>query len=280
MDPKNRPQLQQSPRQNMQAVQKLMLLPHMQQAFAILQMPIMELSELVIHEMEQNPLLDTTSIENSYEGEEGPEERVSDKLHELNLEEPSFMMLRSLDEEFSTHLTQTEDFGRHHGQEEAQYQTFLESLIVAQEDPHTELMIQLREKIQQPDLLQCAECVLGYLDEHGYIDTPLEEIAVLHDMPIARVESALIVIQELEPPGLGARNLQESLTLQLKRAGKEEGIAWKIVAGEWDNLLHRRIPILAKKFHLSCEEIEKIIHDDIRPLQIHPYAKTQAPAPV
>lgn len=280
MDPNNRPQLQQAPRQNLQAVQKLMLLPHMQQAFAILQMPIMELSELVINEMEQNPLLDTTSVEHSFEGEDGPEERVSDKLQELHLEDPSFMMLRSLDEEFSTHLTQTEDFGRQHGHEEAQYQTFLESLIVAQENSYVELMGQVREKIQQPELLQCAEYLIGYLDEHGYIDTPLEEIAILHDLPLPLVESTLMVIQELEPAGIGARNLQESLTLQLKRAGKEGGIAWKIVTGEWDHLLHRRIPILAKKFHLSCEEIEKIIHDDVRPLQIHPYAKTEAPAAV
>lgn len=273
MDVKNRPQLEQSPRQSMQTTQKLMLLPHMQQAFAILQMPIMELSELVLHEMEQNPLLDMSSAENSHMSEEPAEERVSDKLHELNLEDPSFMMLRSLDEAFSTHLTQTEDFGRAKTHDEAQYQVFLDSLILAQEDPAALLMSQLREKIQNPALLLCAECLIGYLDEHGYIDTPLEEIASLHDMPLARVKSALTTIQELDPPGLGARNLQECLMLQLKRAGKEEGLAWRMVKEEWDNLLHRRIPILSKKFHISCEEIEKIIHDDIRPLQIHPYSK-------
>lgn len=275
MDVKNRPQLQQTPRQNLQTTQKLMLLPHMQQAFAILQMPIMELSELVLHEMEQNPLLDMSSIENSHEGEERTEERVSDKLHELHLEDPSFMMLRSLDEAFSTHLTQTEDYGRAQSHDEAQYQVFLDSLILAQEDPCAVLMGQLREKIQTPSLLLCAECLLGYLDEHGYIDTPLQEIASLHDMPLARVKSALASIQELDPPGIGARNLQECLMLQLKRAGKEETLAWKMVKDDWDNLLHRRIPILSKKFHLTCEELEKVIHDDVRPLQIHPYSKTQ-----
>lgn len=275
MDVKNRLQLQQAPRQHVHATQKLMLLPHMQQAFVILQMPIMELAELVLHEMEQNPLLDMASMDNEAHLEEAVEERTSDKLHELDLEDPSFMMLRNLDEEFSTHLTQTEDFGHSRSREEAQYQLFLDSLIVAQEDPFAALMAQLRERFQDPDLVQCAEILLGYLDEYGYIDTPLEDIALLHDIPLTRVTDVLLMLQELEPAGIGARSLQESLLIQLKRNGKEGGLAWKMVSEEWDNLLHRRIPILAKTFHMTCEEIEQVIHDDVRPLQIHPFSKMQ-----
>ena len=273
MDFNRPPQLEQTPRQRLQTTQKLMLLPHMQQAFAILQMPIMELSELVLNEMEQNPLLDMNSIE-FHDGEEAAEERVSDKLHELFLEDPSFTLLRNLDEEFSTHLTQTEDFGtRQHGNQEAQYQTFLESLIVGQEDPVALLMSQLREKIQNPVLLQSAQCLIGYLNEHGYLDTPLEEIAKLHEIPLAQLEEALAIVQQLEPSGIGARTLQECLSIQLKMAGKEGGPAWKMLKEEWENFIHRRIPLLAKTFHLTCEEIEKVIHDDVRPLQIHPYSQ-------
>lgn len=272
MDVKNRPHLEQAPRQHMQAAQKLMLLPHMQQAFAVLQMPIMELSQLVLHEVEQNPLLDITSVEGDTLGEDSTEERVSDKLHELDLEDPSFMLLRNLDESFSAHLTQTEDYGRAVTREEAQYQLFLDSLIVAQEDPNSLILAQLREKIDDRAFLHAAECVLGYLDEHGFLDTPLQEIALLHDLELSTCVKALEVIQELEPAGIGARSLQECLMLQLKREKKEDGLAWKMITQEWDHFLHRRIPILAKLFHVACEEIEEVIQEDVRPLQIHPYS--------
>ena len=60
--------------------------------------------------------------------------------------------------------------------------------------------------------------VIGNLDENGYLTAPLEELAEKTNHSLDELEDSLCVIQDLDPLGVGARNLQECLTLQVSQA--------------------------------------------------------------
>src|SRR5262249_28165288 len=68
-----------------------------------------------------------------------------------------------------------------------------------------------------PDQLRLLKYVITHIDEKGYLSTPLEEIAQGYDQPVtvAQVEEVLRMVQKLDPPGVGARDLRECLLLQL-----------------------------------------------------------------
>ncbi len=65
-----------------------------------------------------------------------------------------------------------------------------------------------------------ARTLIGLLDEAGYLATPLREIAELLDAPLAEVEATLVLVQSLDPTGVGARNLAECLALQAREADR------------------------------------------------------------
>lgn len=81
------------------------------------------------------------------------------------------------------------------------------------------LMEQLRfikhsAKIPEKEYI-AAEYIIGNLDDNGYLTTAMEEIALALKIPQAVVKKALTIVQQLDPPGIGARNLKECLELQL-----------------------------------------------------------------
>ncbi len=61
-----------------------------------------------------------------------------------------------------------------------------------------------------------AEAIIGNLDENGYLTATLEELAASGNYSMEDVEEALTMVQEFDPPGVGARDLHECLLMQLK----------------------------------------------------------------
>jgi RNA polymerase sigma-54 factor len=98
-------------------------------------------------------------------------------------------------------------------------------LLVASEATLAErLLAELGLLIDTPDLL-IAEFLVGSLDDSGYLSSTPAEVADLLQVDIARVRAVLLVLQGLEPVGIGARNLRECLLIQidhLARAGMEQ----------------------------------------------------------
>ncbi len=85
------------------------------------------------------------------------------------------------------------------------------------------LMEQLRfikhsSKIPEKEFI-AAEYIIGNLDDNGYMTTAMEEIALALKIPQSVVKKALAIVQQLDPPGIGARNLKECLQLQLPLSG-------------------------------------------------------------
>lgn len=126
---------------------------------------------------------------------------------------------------------------------------------------------QIKEVFLDPSEQTIAEILVGFLDEKGFLSTPLEEISALFPYPIETLTYILKKIQSFDPAGIGARNLQECLSLQLKR--KSPCIAQKIVEGHFDDLLHGRYAKLKKTLQIGPHEFAAAI-DTLAKLNLRP----------
>jgi RNA polymerase sigma-54 factor len=103
-----------------------------------------------------------------------------------------------------------------------------------------------------------ADYLIGSLDEHGFLDGQVEEIAALMSLDPARVEGVLRKLQDLGPAGVGARNVQECLLIQiirLERAGISNPHLRTIVTDYWHDLGEHRYGAIAQAIGISYEDV-------------------------
>jgi RNA polymerase sigma-54 factor len=75
-----------------------------------------------------------------------------------------------------------------------------------------------------------AEAIVNELEETGYLETPLRVIAEEMEVPLADAEEALALVQSLDPPGVGARRLEECIALQAKAADRYDPAMARLIA--------------------------------------------------
>lgn len=102
---------------------------------------------------------------------------------------------------------------------------------------HERLLMDLRLHCDPSDRRAAAEYLIGCLDERGYLGAPLAELAFDLRVSESFAEEALRLIQALDPPGIGARDLRECLLLQLERRGEVDSAAYRFVRDAWASLL-------------------------------------------
>lgn len=114
---------------------------------------------------------------------------------------------------------------------------------------------QLRLTIAPPDVAEAAEAIIGNLNDDGYLDCSLEEIAALGGWTMETAQKALEVVQQLDPTGVGARSLQECLLLQLNYLGYGDRLAAKMIREHFGQLQQHKLPELAKALGVSVEQV-------------------------
>ncbi|MDP1835566.1 MAG: RNA polymerase factor sigma-54 [Chlamydiales bacterium] len=258
--------------QSQKQQQRLIMLPQMQQAIQILQVPVLELASLVEAEMERNPILEYEDVttppaeESAWE----PEDRDTPAEQEVQFDDQNFEILKQLDEDFREHFSQSENYSIKRTADEEKRLSFLESIVCEEETLIEHLTAQARESFEDIRDLKMAETLIGYLDENGFISTPIMEIALLHQYDEKALQNVVWSLQTFDPPGIAAASLQESLLLQLQRQEKGTTLAYAMIEQCYDDLLHNRIPVIAKRLGKSSSEISQIIDKDIAKLDLHP----------
>ena len=115
-----------------------------------------------------------------------------------------------------------------------------------------------------------AEALIGNFDERGFLQTSLLEIALLNGFEEHNLQKILVQIQDFEPFGVGAKNLQESLLIQLRCMAKKNTLAYEIIEKHYEDLLHNRIPLIQKSLKCTSDEIANAIDRCISKLDLHP----------
>lgn len=119
----------------------------------------------------------------------------------------------------------------------------------------------------------------GTLDSRGWWTESIPDTARAFGVTEEKVRKVLGLIQQLEPAGVGARDLSQCLLLQLENQGKEADLARKIIREGLDLLGQNQIPALARKFRCTQEEVLKA-RERIRALDPKPGSRYAAPGPV
>jgi RNA polymerase sigma-54 factor len=130
-----------------------------------------------------------------------------------------------------------------------------------------------------------ADEFVGNIADDGYLACPLEEIqrgvnelldreAEERDAEVAlfteeEMLAMLTIIQDLDPPGVGARNLRECLLLQLRAAGLQDSMAYRLVQDAFEELIAHRWSELSKRFGISAHDVQNAA-DDVAKLDPKP----------
>lgn len=132
-----------------------------------------------------------------------------------------------------------------------------EPQITSHEDPRDALLSQLRMQKLDVDRMRIAEYLIYEIDDNGYISCDCDEAASDLGADIETVEDVLETIQEMEPAGIGARDAQECLLIQLKRLGKEGSTEYRIVQSFISELASQDAKGIAQVLKVSEDEVLK-----------------------
>ncbi len=133
---------------------------------------------------------------------------------------------------------------------------FMDSLP-EQETLARHLETQLLQSALPHEVEAAALTLARTLDNRGYFpaDTPPELVAKLAGLPGGVFRRALAAVQDLDPPGVGARDLRESLLIQLQRLGEDRGLPARLLRDHWEALVHHRYAEAARLMELEEEAV-------------------------
>jgi RNA polymerase sigma-54 factor len=241
--------MEMKPSLNLSLRPALIMTPRLQQALKLLQVPTLELQQILKQEMMQNPLLeevDEIVDQEDLEKEDSPEETANQEADDPAEEDPidwsEYMQDGAFDRAFVPPSETSVEF--------------LEKVPVTRTTLAESLLEQLHFLNLPQSTMTVAEFLVGSLDDSGRLATPIEDVGATLGRPLEEVEKVLLLIQALEPAGVGARNLRECLLIQLEARGDKDTLAWRIVHDQFDHLVNRRFPEIARQLKCTVEDVQ------------------------
>ena len=209
-------------------------------------MPSMELQVFIRQQVEENPLLE---IEEDAQDEP---EAASPDLPDNAQETPDGPQGEDdwLSEWRNPAAEERSD------EEEERDARSVEQRLVRPQSLHESLRLQLGCLQLAAEQLRLGEALVQRLDEYGYLDGSLEELASELQAPIDAVEAVLKVVQRLDPPGVGARDLRECLLIQLELRGERDTLACRILRDHFKLFIQHHISAIAKAAAASPAQVE------------------------
>jgi len=236
--------------------QTLIITQRLQQALKLLQMPTLELQQALKTELERNPLLEEIDeIEEERETEEAKEEAGTAEGTTETPEAPPKDDNSDREVNWDDYWPDTYDMPTTPRVDDPDAE-FYERVPVTVKSLGDHLTDQLRLTERSDEEIAIGEYLIGSIDENGYLQTTVDEVAEATGMAPERIEEILALIQSFEPPGVGSRNLQECLWIQLVQKKMEETLAARIVQEQFDNLLNRRFSEIARQFKVTVEVVQ------------------------
>jgi RNA polymerase sigma-54 factor len=264
--------------QQMRMEQRMVMAPRMIQSMEILQLPLMALQERIEQEMLSNPLLEiepptaseetgeaasseNTSAETLSE-QENPEAEKALLIREDNSKKEDFARLDNLDQDFDEYLARsTYQKPRPGGGDPDKKLEAMQNTAAPGKSLNEYLLEQWAFVECDPLIRKIGTAIIEFIDESGYLTTPLDQIAPHVRKPVTpqQMEQALSLVQTLEPPGVGARNLAECLIIQLQNSPDDHTLEIELIRNHLRDIEMNRFPAVARKVGCPLEDIHKAI---------------------
>ena len=238
------------------------LSPQQIQLMKLIQLPTQAFEQRLKEEMNENPALESgKEEEDNYEADEFETNEFDDYDDASNIDTDDI----SIDDYLSNDEIPDYKLQANNYAEEDQRESPLSAAVSF----HQDLVAQLNTFVLSDEEREIAEFLVGSIDEMGYIRRSLADI--VDDLAFTQaiytdektVERILHLVHELEPAGIGARDLQECLLLQLKHKTPAESIqlAIGILDQQFEAFTKKHYDKLQAKFGVTAEQLKKAIHE-------------------
>ena len=263
--------------QSTQLRQELKINPRLYQAMDLLYMPLLDLQQHLKQELLNNPFLEMV------EPEEEEEEEGTEAEEAATPEEE-----KTPNDEIDWEGILLDGFDAGGRREEHEEKEYYEPVTVDTRDLSDHLRDQIALLDLDPRQMLLAEEFIGNINEDGYLACPVEDIRQsINDVVLKAAEATdrdptevpvyteeevtrmLETVQGLDPAGVGARDLRECLMLQLKDAGLEQSVPYRLVRDCFDELINHRWSEISKRFGISPSDVQKAA-DEIAKLDPKP----------
>jgi RNA polymerase sigma-54 factor len=257
--------------------QRMKLAPRMIQSMEILQLPLLALEERIQQELIANPVLEVAENEDLPAPEEvapeprpgeAPESRVAEEERPLNVDDKGgaedFDRLEKMADEWDDfyreeYVPKSDASG---GERDAKMDA-MANTPAAGESLQETLLEQFGFFTTDPVVREIGETIIRNIDDNGYLRVPLDD--VLRDVrpgaTLAQAEDALRLVQRLDPPGVGARDLRECLLLQLSRRGSRDEIVRKVITDHLHDIENNRYPQMAKALGVEIDDVKAAVEE-------------------
>jgi RNA polymerase sigma-54 factor len=227
--------------------QKLVMTPKLQQAIRLLQVPALELQQMLKQELMVNPMLD--------EADEAEDDAPTEPAAEDSDDEGEF---RTSEEQidWDRYLKDGFEMGTRASGEREDQEDFQERVPVVRMTLEDHLTSQLRLATDDDEDRRIGEFIIGSLDGNGFLTIGVEQMAELLSVEPGSIGRVLSIIKTFDPPGVGAADLRECLLIQLEQQGIGDSLAGVLVRDHLDDLLQRRYPEMARKLKRTVREVQ------------------------
>ena len=220
------------------------------QSLELLHLPLQELETRLTRELEANPVLEETPPVDEAPPETPPEASETEdesRLDERNAEADEWNDELPLPDAASALSPGDGEYDR----------------LGNSPAPPPPLAEQLEWELAAGDYRprdrELARAVVSALDPDGYLATPLADLAMGSDADMDEMERALAIVQSFDPPGVGARDLAESLKLQLERRGALTPLLADILKNHLPDIERNKLPQVAKACGVSLDAVREAL---------------------
>lgn len=234
----------------LQLKQTQTLAPQLIQSLKMLQMPALRLEQTIRQELATNPLLEEVDeLETDTKEEQDAEFEVAEEKSENGKED-------SVDwEEYL--------FDEDNGYKAREFREEKEEIIQGSAAQTNNLYHHLQEQLHLLKLTNeeqlIGEYVIGNISPDGYLTFSIDEMAAELKVPKEKIEAVLTHIQKFDPSGVGARDLRESLLIQLKDKGMQDTLAYRIVEQYINELDRKSILQLSRLMGATEEKVQSAL---------------------
>lgn len=240
-------------KQTLMLGQQLVMTPQLQQAIKLLQLSRMELENLINTELVENPTLEETPDSESTTQSTERVEQPADSQTEENPQAKEDFDWASYLENFRS--TPNLPVHRASDDELPLYETTL-----SQPPSLTDhLLWQLHLSDLDETRRKIGEAIIGNINENGYLQASIEEIAQKDNVDLQEVEAVLYRIQNFDPIGVGARDLKECLLVQIYDLGLEDENLERIVENHLPDLEKKNYLAIGKTLGIPLDEVVRLV---------------------
>jgi len=239
--------------QGLKQTQNIVMTQRLQQALKLLQVPTLELEQILRKELVENPLLE--EIDNDEEVEDASQ--LDDAVTEADgLERDKDPEPQNEDRDWGDSFDDgfrgtTNERGYDEEDEMERPQKYIPS---GQEDLTEQLHLVLPEGLER----NIGEYIIGCLGGDGMLVCSSEEIAAFFEVDETVVDGVLSVIQGFDPPGVGARDIPECLLLQLAAKGMDDSDEAHIIRHHFEALKNRKFGDIAREMKITPKQVQDI----------------------